>query len=111
MNWYNLAVTYSELLRDYDIENDIVVVCNRNSGRLKEVFGIGDFETFVKVNSGGKYTWICFNDFFQNTGQLAANYQGEEALILTRGGKDRRPKYEDSNFLFQNALKMYSPKI
>lgn len=96
MNWYNLAVTYSELLRDYDIENDIVVVCNRNSGRLKEVFGIGDFETFVKVNSGGKYTWICFNDFFQNTGQLAANYQGEEALILTRGGKDRRPKYEDS---------------
>ena len=95
MNWYNLAVTYSELLRDYDIENDIVIVCNRNSGRLQEVFGIGDFETFVKVNSGGKYTWICFNDFFQNTGQLAANYQGEDALILTRGGKDRKPKYED----------------
>ena len=96
MKWYNLSVTFSEILRDYNIENDIVIVCNRFSGRLKEIFGIGDFETIVKVNSGGKYIWICFNDFFQNTGQLASVYQGEDALILTREGKDRKPKFADA---------------
>ena len=96
MSWFNMAVSFSEILRDFDIDNDIVIVCNRYSGRLGEIFGVGDVETFVKVNGKGNFKWICFNDFFQNTGQLNADYQGEDALILTREGKDRRPKYEDN---------------
>ncbi|MFN0083438.1 MAG: hypothetical protein ACKVOM_13090 [Ferruginibacter sp.] len=96
MSWFNMAVSFSETLRDFDIDNDIVIVCNRYSGRLKEIFGVGDVETFVKINGKGNFKWVCFNDFFQNTGQLNADYQGEDALILTREGKDRRPKYEDN---------------
>src|SRR4051812_39613459 len=55
MDWYNMAITFSEILRDYEIENDIVLVCNRYSGRLNEIFGLGDIETFVKVNYEGKF--------------------------------------------------------
>ncbi|MEO8769132.1 MAG: hypothetical protein ABI402_03585 [Ferruginibacter sp.] len=96
MRYFYMAVTFSELLkRTYDIENDIVIVCNRFSGRLNEVFGIGDFETLVRVTSGGKLTWLSFNDFFQNAGQLGANYQGEDALTLTREGRGRRHDYTD----------------
>lgn len=96
MSWFNMSVSFSEILRDFNIDNDIVIVCNRYSGRLKEIFGVGDVETFVKINGPGNFKWICFNDFFQNSGQLNADYQGEDALILTREGRDRRPKYEDS---------------
>lgn len=96
MRYFYLAVTFSELLkRIYNIENDIVIVCNRYSGRLNEVFGIGDFETFVRVTGGGKLTWLCFNNFFQNAGQLAASYQGEDALMLTREGRGRKHDYTD----------------
>ncbi|MEO7524005.1 MAG: hypothetical protein ABIT58_07910 [Ferruginibacter sp.] len=96
MSYFYLAVQFSEhLKRLYNIENDIVIVCNRYSGRLNEVFGIGDFETLVRVTAGGKYTWLSFNNFFQNTGQLAAAYQGEDALTLTREGRGRRHDYTD----------------
>jgi hypothetical protein len=96
MDWYNMSVSFSEILRDFGVDNDIVIVCNRYSGRLNEIFGPADVETFVKVNGKGKLKWICFNDFFQDAGQLNADYQGEDALILTREGKNRNPKYEDS---------------
>ncbi len=96
MSYFYLAVTFSEhLKRLYNIENDIVIVCNRYSGRLNEIFGIGDFETLVRVTAGGKYTWLSFNNFFQNTGQLAAAYQGEDAFTLTREGRGRRHGYSD----------------
>ncbi len=97
MRYFYMAVTFSELLkRIYNIENDIVIVCNRYSGRLNEVFGIGDFETFVRVTGGGKLTWLCFNDFFQNAGQLASVYQGEDAFTLTREGRGRKHDYTDA---------------
>ncbi|MGG9970413.1 hypothetical protein ACQ33O_01360 [Ferruginibacter sp. SUN002] len=96
MDWYDMAITFSEVLRDYDIENDIVLVCNRFSGRLNEIFGLGDIETFVKINHEGKYKWIAFNDFFHNTGQLPSAYQGENALVITREGRDRKPKFSDT---------------
>jgi hypothetical protein len=113
MKWFNLAVSYSENLRSHEIANDIFVVCNRNSGKLSQVFGVGDFETFIRVNGNGSLKWICFNDFFQTPGQLAADYQGEEAFILTRDNNKKRIKftYADSSFKLpvinheENALK------
>jgi hypothetical protein len=96
LNWLNLAISFSENLREYDIDNDIVLVRSRYAGRLKEVFGLWDFETVVKINSGGKLNWVCFTDFFVNAGQIPAKYQGEEGLILTREGKDKKPRYADA---------------
>jgi Domain of Unknown Function with PDB structure (DUF3858) len=87
MPWLNLAVTFSEYLRYYDIDNEIVLVCNRNSMRLNEIFGIYNLEAFVKANYEGKTVWLCFNDFFQNTGRLAADYEGEQSLVLKPDGK------------------------
>lgn len=96
LNWLNLAVSFSENLREYDIDNDIVLVRSRYAGRLKEVFGLWDFETVVKINGRGKLNWVCFTDFFVNPGQIPAKYQGEEGLLLTREGKDKKPRYADA---------------
>ncbi len=96
IDWYNITVTLSEILRDYDIDNDIGLICNRFSGRLNEVFGLGDFEPFLKINSEGKIKYLTFTDFFHNAGEIPASYQGENAIIFTREGKDRKPKYADT---------------
>jgi hypothetical protein len=96
IEWYNVTVTISEILRDYDIDNDIGLICNRYSGRLNEVFGLGDFEPFLKINSDGKIKYLTFTDFFHYAGEIPASYQGENAIIFTREGKDRKPKYADT---------------
>jgi hypothetical protein len=95
IDWYNVTVTISEILRDYDIDNDIGLICNRYSGRLNEVFGLGDFEPFLKINSDGKIKYLTFTDFFHYAGEIPASYQGENAIIFTREGRDRKPKYAD----------------
>jgi len=102
MNWYNLSVSFSELLREYDIKSDIVLVCNRYSGRLDEVFGANDFEILLRINTDGKYKWISFNGFFNDAGQVAANYQGEEALVLTRAGSGMATRFTS----FEDPIKL-----
>lgn len=86
VNWFNIAISFTEILRLYNIKADIVIAGNRYAERLKDVFGAGDFHLFVRVNSNSKFKWICFNSFFVDAGKLGAIYQGEDALILTKEG-------------------------
>lgn len=102
MNWYNLSVSFSEILREYDIKSDIVLVCNRYSGRIDEVFGANDFEILLRINTNGKFKWISFNGFFNDAGQVAANYQGEEALVLTRAGSGLATRFTS----FEDPIKL-----
>ncbi len=102
MNWYNLSVSFSELLRTYEIKSDIILVCNRYSGRLDEVFGVTDFELMLRINSDGKYKWISFNGFFNDAGQVGANYQGEEGLVLSRNGSGLSTRFTS----FEDPIKL-----
>jgi len=93
MNWFRLSLAFSEILTQYEIENDIIMVSNRYAPKISDVFSLNDFHVLVKINSGAKLKWVCFNDFFQNPGQLAAIYQGEEAIKMTRLLKGKWPNY------------------
>jgi hypothetical protein len=89
----NFVLHIRDILNDNDIENSFVLVSDRFSKRLSDVFEPRDFQTFIKIKSSGKISWICLNDFFQDAGQLAPNYQGEQALILDRVGNGKNSKF------------------
>jgi hypothetical protein len=89
MPLFLFVLNIRELLNDNDIHNDYVLVSNRFSRRLNEVFDLNDFETFIKIKSDGKFGWICLNDFFQDAGKLAPNYEGEKALIINPAGNSK----------------------
>ncbi|HMG81390.1 MAG TPA: hypothetical protein VK559_00010 [Ferruginibacter sp.] len=88
MDAYTAAVSFTEMLKLCDLNCDLVLTADRYSNRLKDVFSEGDFNILVKVSESGKLKWFSFNDFFQDGGQILSNFQGENALLLTReGGK------------------------
>lgn len=93
MSWLLHTVTLSELLHKFEIENDIIFVGNRNGKKLENAFSLEDIHTFVRVNSGAKFTWLCFNDYFQTPDKLAAVYQGENAIKMSRLLKGVWPNY------------------
>lgn len=89
----NVPVTLSELFEQFDIEHKLILVRNRFSGRLNEVFSVGDYEVLLKVMTGTKTYWLNFNDMFHNIDELPSEYQGEEAYSITRKGSKRRVSF------------------
>jgi len=95
MNPYTAAVSFTEMLKLHDISSDLVLVSDRFSQRLQDVFSAGDFDVLVKVKEDSKLTWFSFNSFFQDAGKITANFQGEKALLLTREG-GKLAKFKDT---------------
>lgn len=89
------AYYISEVLFSLDIESEIVIVCSRYSNRLEDVVILGDVDCILQVHSGGKTLYLGFYDFFHLTGELPANFQGEDVITLNREGRKNRAEFDE----------------
>ncbi len=75
------AISMSRMLRTLGIDHEIVLLCPRNSNKLKDVMNLGDFEAMIHLKNGKDY-WLAFNDIVTQFNEIPARFQGEDALTF-----------------------------
>lgn len=75
------ALTISRYLQGL-VDHDVVLVCSRNNGSLKNVMNLTDMDAMIRVRTGGKTYWMAFDDITTRFNEIPARFQGEEAITI-----------------------------
>jgi len=69
------------MLTDQKIDFDVLVVAQRHSNSLENVFNYEDFDALIRIN-GEKPMYMCFDDVVTHFNEIPERYQGEKVIVL-----------------------------
>lgn len=80
----NSAVTFSKMLDQLGIANQIYLVASRYSGSWENTLNLSELSALIKITEPRQY-WLAFDDMVTQFNEIPAKFQGEDALLISAG--------------------------
>ena len=80
------ALEMSKMLSSLHIDNEIYLICSRNSVSFKNLMNLSDMDAILKVTIDHTHAyWMAFDDIITLYNEIPARFQDEFALVLKPG--------------------------